>query len=84
MLVFKMIAFSMLGLFCKRALQKSRYSAKETYDMTQNTSLCSADANENDCFLQMCVHPHTHTHIQKTGVPLQNFSFGLDNNEQLL
>jgi len=28
----------MIGLFCKRALQKRRYSAKETYDFKEPTN----------------------------------------------
>jgi len=50
-----------IGLFCKRALQKRLYSAKETYHSKEPTSL----SNPISCFslIYTCVHLHVHACI---------------------
>jgi len=48
----------MIGLFCKRALSKRRYSAKETYHFKEDM---------DDHLIEMIPknHTHTHTHTHK-------------------
>ena len=38
MYIFIKMYLKMIGLFCKRALQKRRYSAKETYNFQEPTN----------------------------------------------
>ena len=46
-----------IGLFCKRALHKRRYSAKETYNFKEPT-------NRSHPILPPTLLGHTHTHIR--------------------
>ena len=49
-----------IGLFCKRALQKRRYSGKETYDLKEPTNDSHPKAFSGEC--------HTRYRIIQKGI----------------
>ena len=64
-----------IGLFCKRALSKRLYSAKENYHFKEPNNRLLWQAREVDCFgarvcvcvyVCMCMCVHVHTHAQST------------------